>query len=218
MRILLIICVFLANTANAGAWLQDPQKQFLSAGSEVSYSYDTQMLRSTTEMYWEIGLRKNLTFGANLSLGQYGAPSSGEGFVRLPLWKGDKGAVASAQFAIGMYEEAFEAHPTIKAGLSWGKGFSTKLGNGWINVDSTLTLKPNSGNHSAKIDATLGISPRERLKIMLQTAIEHPAHGDLDISFTPSAAIAFGENQHLQLSATPRSDSIKLKAAIWKSF
>ena len=59
-------------------------------------------------------------------------------------------------------------YPNVKAGLSWGRGYTLGQKHGWVTIDSSLAWDIYLQEHLAKVDSTIGINFGDRFSGMLQ--------------------------------------------------
>lgn len=101
-------------------------------------------------------------------------------FVQHPIWKG-KRAILSGGLAVELRETtAAAAFPVLKgqseialrAGVFWGMGFSTPLGDAWATVDAQAERLQTTDwlgtGLTYKLDAGLGVKPTDRLMFTAQ--------------------------------------------------
>ncbi len=153
-------------------------------------------------------------------------------FIQHPLWRGKGGAVLSAGFAVELREtSAAVAFPVLKgeseivarAGLFWGKGFPTPIGNAWATVDAQLehivTTDWLDQGMAYKLDMGVGVEPMQRLKLMAQA--QYWRRGvTQSLRLETGAALALGP---VQLVVSPSIGVIgaknpRVKLALWVEF
>lgn len=153
LAILMTLCA--VPTAQAGAWLKEKGQSFASItvgtnrASEVTLSY-----------YLEYGLTEKTTVG--LDIGGYTNRMDAKNgyaavFMRRSLFASDGPHKYAYELGFGGLYQDDMMLPTVKAGLSWGYGFSHSAGNGWLNVEATYIYEPTLGQKIAKLDGTLGV-------------------------------------------------------------
>jgi hypothetical protein len=86
----------------------------------------------------------------------------------------------------------------VRAGLFWGKGFETLIGNGWATVDAQVehivTTDWLGDGLAYKLDMGMGVQPIERLKLMAQ--VQYWRRGTSQtMRLEASAALALGPAQ-----------------------
>jgi len=156
LNILLIVAfsvsVSLATPAFSGAWLREKGTGFssVSASAEIAQNI-------TQTIYLEYGVREDLTLGAEVgsTLSANGTQSgSATVFLRRPIRANDGPTVWSYELGIGAGWTGYAISPSLKTGLSWGRGYKINQMNGWMAVDASVLLDVYSADYSAKIDAT----------------------------------------------------------------
>ncbi|MDF0603830.1 hypothetical protein P1J78_24255 [Psychromarinibacter sp. C21-152] len=107
------------------------------------------------------------------------------------------------------------------AGLSWGRGFTTGLGDGWAAVDSTLHYRFGTGDIVAKTDATLGLKPRDGLQVFVQfQAGRYPGNAPY-LRAVPSLAWEFSPGRHVEVGVPVGlvgDNAVGLKIGAWLEF
>ncbi len=184
LRSLALLAIVLCQPAFAGgAWPRGKGHGFVSVtwstfGDLVGYFYALQTplleeptLDLTEEIgtYAEYGLTDRLTFG----LDRYNRPTTDTGssiwFLRANLgsfqWKNRYGV----ELGLGSNRNWLgETETVYRLGVSWGRGFDTRWGAGWIDVDAKVATLSDSGSVLWKVDNTLGFQPNERSTWSLQ--------------------------------------------------
>lgn len=183
MRALLLVLLLWPGLAAAGAWPRPAGEVYLSTGQEFGPD-------GWSGLYAEVGGPRALTFGldagghvaSGLQAYRTGLTAAPEvdgrltAFVRIPLrpavlaerypsW------VAALEFGLGAdWETGSDADgatldlaPRGRVGLSVGRGFSTRWGDGWVNVDARV--EPGGAATRAGLGVVTGIRPRERLTV-----------------------------------------------------
>ncbi|MBE3640268.1 hypothetical protein [Mangrovicoccus algicola] len=132
--------------------------------------------------YAELGVTDRLTFG--LDAGQDHGPDTYQviAFAVMNVSPADWRTQIALELGLGQRDypaDAFDAAPlaeleeggtetVIRPGLSLGRGFSTRLGDGWAAIDARVELRRDHGDRIPKIDTTLGIAPGPRSLAYLQ--------------------------------------------------
>ncbi|MEI4484561.1 hypothetical protein V8J36_00020 [Frigidibacter sp. MR17.14] len=127
-----------ADPAAAGPWPRDKGATFLSFGQERS------SLGDWTSLYAEYGLTEGLTLGLDA-----GRSDSGDGiailFLQSALGPQTGRHRFTASLGIGASRSEGRSTPMMQGAGSWGMGFDTGLGPGWLAVDSKIRLLPGEG-------------------------------------------------------------------------
>lgn len=183
------LCV-LATPAFSGAWQRAQGHWFSSTSVEWGLNG-----AAYTSFYGEYGAFSWLTLGLDA-----GRSSLGQGaalvFARAPLWASDN-AHLSLEFAAG--EDADRS--VVRPKLSFGRGFALGSGSGWIALDGMAVLDVGAGSVSYKLDGTLGISPNDRWKMILQTQTELTQNGNHVFKVAPSLVRRLGDHLLLEIGA-----------------
>ncbi|MBY6068794.1 hypothetical protein KUW17_18775 [Leisingera aquaemixtae] len=211
------LAVMLAQTAAAGAWLEQPGQGFAAA----SATYRQAGGRNGYELsyYGAYGLTPKLTLGVDLnSTGDlYGHALV---FARLPLGAGKRSRLA-AEAAFGGHRDNGLWMMMQRATLSYGRGFETGSASGWLAIDAAYELR-NSGLQTVwKLDATLGMHRPGKIAPMLQIETAKPQGGQLSYTLTPSLRYPLKSGRELILGLEHRKAgerSLGLKLGLWQKF
>lgn len=177
----------------AGAWPRDQGKIFLSFKYTGRFDMNNLALLDFTredlfQGYGEFGISPRLTFGGQYSrTGPDIAPiTEMRGFVRYTFLQ--RGAhVMSAELGVGRRQNDFEYEVTfVRPGIAWGRGFETRFGNGWMEIDAQAEIYDTS-DAAYKLDATLGLNLSERFAVMFQTRAGYFPENDPYVRLAPSA-------------------------------
>ena len=135
MRYFLLITVILhclAAPVTAGPWLREEGKTFLSTSISSTRLFETQ-----SSTYLEFGLSSETTLGADLNMSA-SAPSGQKGsgvlFFRRVLGPVEGKNKFAYEVGIGADWGSYGTHPTIKTGLTWGRGMQMGAKGGWITA------------------------------------------------------------------------------------
>ena len=164
--ILLLGLLQLPPPAQGGAWLREKGTGFTSTTVNVTRSYDI-----SESTFMEYGVRDDLTLGAEVGFlaSSIGLQSGfGSVFLRRPLGRRDRPNVWSAELGFGAAWVGDAVYPNVKAGLSWGRGYTLGQKHGWVTIDSSLAWDIYLQEHLAKVDGTIGINFGDRFSGMLQ--------------------------------------------------
>ncbi|MDQ2091670.1 hypothetical protein [Marimonas arenosa] len=207
----------LAGPVAAGAWPRDRKEGFLSATSRISgpgwagpYS-----VYSTT--YIEYGLGRRLTAGFDIG---HGISGSGKAvvFLRKSLPEMGRGHVVAAELGLGQ----IAGEPTVRPGLSWGRGITRRSGStGWLSLETVAEFRLDSGRVDLKADFTLGLNHGARLKSILQVQTGVSQGDPSFIRAAPSVAVKLGRKAHVELGLTAGivgDTDYGLKLGLWREF
>lgn len=161
-----LVCVLLMTApAWAGAWLRTKGGWFSSTSSTWDNSG-----RIHNGFYAEYGLRDWLTIGVDAGVSSFGAVKA-LFFTRTSLLKSDEDHKLALEVAAG----TSAGRPVLRPGLSYGRGLATPYGSGWLAIDAVAAIDLWSGTTSYKVDSTVGLSPSDSWKTILQFQTEvHP--------------------------------------------
>lgn len=215
----LLACQLCATTGQAGPWLRDKGASFVSSSFSATYFYDL-----TQSTYIEYGLREKLTLGIDLSTAQsrFGLRSgSATAFLRFPL--GDVtewGRLAYDLGAGASWTDAFIS-PHVRAGLSWGRGFTLGARNGWLTVDAAAQWEFGLSQEVIKLDATAGFDFTEATTGMAQIFITY-TEGETYANFAPSIVLSPRFSKYrVQLGSEVPFDAPEntaLTLSLWREF
>ncbi|EEX08525.1 conserved hypothetical protein [Ruegeria lacuscaerulensis ITI-1157] len=219
-RLLLLLLAILLGPApvNAGAWLRQKDSSF-SALSVTGYRETNGSAQFKYALYSEWGLREKLTIGLDAEEHQLGYGHALL-FARLPVADLGVAGRLAAEFGIGAHHQQLQAWALYKATLSWGKGFQTGYGGGWLAVDAALEYR----THNAlfrKLDLTAGFSSQRRIDPMLQIETAYVPGRPFYWSARPSVLIRpdTGPNTWvLGLERTADRRSIGVRFSLWREF
>jgi hypothetical protein len=215
--------------AYGGAWPRGETNGFLSLKYTGRWdTADIALLDFTREdlfqAYGEFGVAPRLTFGGEYSAaGPEVAPITEiRGFVRYTFLQ--RGAhVVSAEIGAGQRGNDFEYSVSfIRPGIAWGRGYDSRFGAGWIELDAQSEVYTNSDDDPAvKLDATVGLNVTDRLAVILQgRAGDYP---DIEPFFriAPSAVVRVTDWLRLQgeVEAGVYNDTgLSAAVALWIDF
>ncbi|NUH66413.1 hypothetical protein HTT03_14085 [Sulfitobacter sp. S0837] len=217
--LLVLLYPLVATPALAGPWLREEGKGFRSTSVSASYFYD--LSQST---YLEYGWRDDLTLGLDITTSQsrFGElKGSGTLFLRLPLGTpGDTGRWAY-DLGLGASWRGELVSPHIKAGLSWGRGFTKGDRNGWLTVDASLKWDFGLAEQEIKIDSTAGFDFTDLTSAMVQLFVT-TTPTTTSVSLAPSVILSPDWAKHrIQIGTeTPidRPEDTLLKLGLWREF
>lgn len=223
MRPLIALCLVLwhltAPGAQAGAWLREKGSGFTS----LSFGFN-QFEEGAQSLYFEYGLTEKMTVGLDVTTATLGSDfhrAAGHLFFRRKLW--DLGSPHQLSYEIGVggiYQDDLIL-PTLKAGISWGRGFQFRDRSGWVNVTAAFIYEPMMGENVSKLDATLGLELGKITTGMIELNLQRKDR-DLYQAVEPSLLIRPRTSKfNFKVGAkVPIADPDKssLKLGIWHSF
>ncbi len=203
LALLALACA--AGPALGGAWPRGSGNGFLSLKYTGGWDReDIALLDFTREDlfqgYAEWGVAPGLTFGGEYSrAGPDIAPITEiRGFARYTfLERGPH--VVSAELGAGQRGNAFEYDVSyIRPGLAWGRGYESRFGLGWMEVDGQAEVYDNGDDPAFKLDATIGLNLGDRLAFVLQgRAGDYPGI-DPYLRIAPSAVVRLSDRLRVQ--------------------
>lgn len=223
-----LLIALAATEATAGAWPRPKGETFVSLATRQSTGARTliaavQDIRSYNSIYVEHGLTDRLTVG--LDAGQGRGPdeqvTAGLVFARLPIWSPGDHKVA-ADLGFGLLEDGVDGVQTrVRSGLSWGRGFESRWGGGWLGMEASYEYRVPSGDSAVKADFTAGLKPTDRWMTILQ--LQTGAYPDSDpiARLAPSVVRRIGPRTHLQaggLAPLAGDDAWGATLALWFTF
>jgi hypothetical protein len=183
----LIAALVLASAAQGGAWLKERGDTFLSFSFEAPQDGE-----GWASVYAERGIRPWLTFGVDG--GRAAGRGEGEVIVFARTMVGPQGEARRQALELG-FGARLDAEgvplPAMRAGLSWGRGFGSRFGNGWMAVDGSVTGYGNfaAGSEeglSLKLDTTFGLRPSENSVATMQFFWSRSGDEDAAMRLVPS--------------------------------
>lgn len=218
-RVLTILFLLLmASPAWPGAWLRDKGTVFVAASltafKEQDDGYDYK-----TSLYAEWGLRENITLGLDVEEHRdlYGHATV---FARLPVADFKSAGRFAAEIAIGAHHRQMRVWALYKATLSYGKGFQTEWGNGWVAVDAALEYRTHEALYR-KLDITAGLSSARLMNPLLQIETAYRTGQPLHWRIRPSVMIRAKDSPTTWILGFERNDAREntgIKLAIWNTF
>lgn len=217
-----ILCCVVITPAFAGAWMRDTGAGFLSYDTTVRKSGG--FLRPQYSLYGEFGISPYLTLGLdfNESQGSSGG-QSGHAlvFARFPVARSWQKTNVAVELGLGGNHYLGKWDGMIKSTLSVGRGFSSRWGNGWINVDAGLELRRPASRPAFKLDATIGLSEGMRFRPMLQFESTFIAGNPRTWSVIPSVLID-GQKEQTWVIGIERKTSgpstLGIRFGLWRRF
>jgi hypothetical protein len=205
--------VFLLATppAWAGAWQREKGSWFSAPSS--TWAADGSFFNAH---YVEYGLWDWMTIGVDTGFASDGSIST-VFFTRVPLWSSDSGHRIALE--VGGGNQA--GRPVSQTGLSYGRGLTTKYGGGWMAIDAKATIDLWSGIASYKVDSTVGLSPSDKWKAILQIQTDVLPGVSHTMKVAPSVVRKLGKRTHLEFGGSEvvlggRGSS--LKVGVWLDF
>jgi hypothetical protein len=217
-----------ASQVEAGAWPREPGAVFLSFSSTLSTGAETLLapltdIRSASQVFAEYGLSETWTLGLDAlrATGDDATLTAGLVSLRRPVWRGDGGGIAAAELGLGFLDDADGTQARVRPGLSWGRGFESLRGGGWLGVESSVELRLPSGDTAVKADFTAGLKPTDTWMLIAQVQTGLYPDADPIVRLAPSVVRRLGPKSHAQLGllgSVAGDDAVGVKLAFWFSF
>ena len=212
----MLLIAFAGTVADAGPWTQDSGAGFLSFGTlvrETDASVDTDPL-----VYVEYGWSDDLTLGADAFRDTQSNLWAASVFAVVPFGQKDGDQRTSATLGFGLVDEQDETvKPTIRAGLSWGRGLQT----GWLAVDASATYLPQEQAARPKLDMTWGQNWTDQISTILQVQAGQGFDGNRYANLAPSVVYRFENETAVNVGlVAPVQDtgSVGIKIESWINF
>lgn len=223
MRFLFTTCLVMtlcaAPMGHAGAWLREKGTGFAS----LSFGA-TQFSETTNALYIEYGLTDKMTVGLDISAftnAQNVRNGFGNLFLRRALGPTDRPSKWAYEIGVGGLWGNEMQRPTVKTGISWGRGFQVRDRSGWVNIDAAYVYEPTLGDHVTKFDATLGMELGGITSGLLDLTLSHEK-SDTFGAFEPSVLIRPKQSKFsIKVGAQipfDEQEKTALKLGIWRSF
>ncbi|WP_138468027.1 hypothetical protein [Poseidonocella sp. HB161398] len=244
-----LIALLWSEPAYSGAWPRGKGHGFLSVSHEETVRQDDAEaalgmggaleeepeIFSFSSVYAEIGLTDRITLG--LDAGQDHGPDTNQAilFASLNVTPAEWRHQIALEFGIGQREypaDSFDAanladlreagtELVLRPGISWGTGFPTRFGNGWIAVDARLVMRQTHGDRIPKIDTTIGIAPGPRSLAYLQ--LQYSDYPDNPPNYRLVPTYVFRPFDWLALETAilwdaEGGDRMGLRAGLWLEF
>jgi len=216
------VTVALAGRLTAGPWPREEGKSFLSVSTSFSWPQDAlghDQWRYSS-VYYEYGLRRRLTFGLD-------AGSNADGnyaafvFLRTPILESAKPHLFSLRAGLGATGGGAGHDTVVMAGAAWGRGFESRFGGGWATLDLQAHYLVDAGELIVKADATVGVKPTDKWKVMMQVQSGSYPNNDPFLRLAPSVAWSWAPGRHLEIGGQiglVNDDRVGLKIGTWFEF
>ena len=219
LAVMLLTSQLSAVPASAGAWLREKGTSFVASTFSATYYYDL-----TQSTYLEYGLREDLTLGADVTTFQnpFGLQTgSATLFLRFPLGEPTEQGRWAYELGAGASWVGEMVSPHLKAGLSWGRGYTLQNRNGWLAVDASVKWEFGFNQGVIKLDTTAGLDFTEVTSGMVQLFVSHTSAGTFakvapSVIFSPR-----GTQYRVQIgSEVPANapENTAIKIGIWRQF
>ncbi|MGV6805614.1 MAG: hypothetical protein ACWA49_15560 [Ruegeria sp.] len=204
--------------AVAGAWLRDKGAAFVAV-SATGFQEADGTVQYKSSIYAEWGMRPSLTIGLDAEEHQnlFGHALV---FARVPVADLGKAGHLTAEIGVGTHHRKLHAWAMYKATLSWGKGFQTWGGNGWVVVDTALEDR----THDAvirKLDLTAGLVSNRLFDPLLQVETSYVPGQPFYWSVRPSVMYRPESGPNTWVFGVEKNASqstLGLKLSFWQEF
>jgi len=222
------LCLWPALAA-AGPWPREPGGWFVSLSvfaNDRAAAIPTPAANPTgyASLYLEYGFSPRLTFGLDVGKGLRQGSDGGHtaiAFLRWPLPLGTPGAPVAAQIGLGQTRANGRTEPVVQAMLSAGRGIETGLAPGWLALDAQLQHRVERGETIVKADATWGLRPTPRDKLILQVQAGDYPGSDAYLRFAPSWVREIAPGRHIEIGVDADlagSGRVGVKLGTWWEF
>ncbi len=215
LRCALLFLAF-ASTAHAGAWPRGKGNGFLMASVQATAPNLAGPVSYYSGSYVEYGLTNKLTLGSDIGHSVSGN-SKALIFLSYPIGTLAKKHHFAAELGFGRVAGS----TVVRPGLSYGRGFKNRFGQGWFSIDALLEHHLGESRTDVKVDMTLGLNHDGGFKsiIQLQTGKQRGDPGFVRLA--PSFAMPMGRDMHFELgfSAALRGPAdYGVKLGLWRAF
>ncbi len=141
-------------------------------------------------------------------------------FARLPVSDMGQAGLLAVELGFGAHNRRSRAQAMYKATLSWGKGFESGRGHGWMAVNAALENR----THEAlihKLDVTIGLSSARRFDPLLEVETSYVSGHPLYWTIRPSLVYSPQTGPNSWVLGVERNSfqgSWGVKAALWRDF
>ncbi|QUJ76657.1 hypothetical protein KDD17_00850 [Sulfitobacter albidus] len=219
MLITVGLCATLPATVNAGAWLRERGKGFMSFSFASTVDLDT-----VSQTFIEYGYSDAMTLGADIG---FVRPRNGfqGGFATLFATRAITPPDAQSKWSYTIGVGANWANdlvlPHIQTGISWGRGIKLGEKYGWATVDANVFWDVTYALHVSKLDGTVGLNFTDHVAGMMQIYFVHAA-GTSATTLAPSLILSPKEGPfRIQIGAETALGDISgsvLKLGLWRDF
>lgn len=217
--VVIVLCLFAASPAFAGAWAREKGQLFVASGGNLLLSDGAQLpVHYDPTIYLEYGLSELLTVGVDYHTADQGRINTGFVFARFPL--GDPTATnkLAASLAFGARVDEFSpVENLVRGGISWGRG----LERGWLSIDYSATYGDIDQVFRSKADFTWGHNFSDRWTTVLQLQTGEGFDDDLYAKVSPTILFAFNDRYRVGVGAVQALTGDKgsaLKVDFWTTY
>lgn len=201
MRALLpiMLTLFLASQACAGAWSREKGTLFIAAGGNFLLSDGAELpVYYDPTVYAEYGLTDRVTLGLDLYTADKGRIASAFGFVAVPVGSitGKTRATVSAGYGYRLNTDT-STEALMRMGLSLGRGLDA----GWLSLDASATFGTRDSVWRPKMDLTWGHAFAERWTGTLQLQTGQGYYDDYYAKVSPTIIFSVRDNFKVNVGA-----------------
>lgn len=225
-----LLIALAAGEAQAGAWPRPKGETFVSVTRQQTTGARTLIeglndLQSWSSLYAEHGLTSRFTLGliagTGSGPGRYDGATEALVFLRMPVWSPGQHRFA-AEIGIGTLDAEWQGRERrLRPGLSWGRGFASRWGDGWMGIESSAEFRQPSGDTVLKADVTAGLKPNDDWMWIAQVQSgRFPGNAPI-VRFAPSIVRRLGGRMHLQVGGVAPiagDDAFGATVSLWLTF
>ena len=217
MRLLLLLAALsMPVPACAGAWMRDVGTTFLSFSTTID---EEQQMGGS--LYVEHGLRPKLTLGLKIDVDMIDmrvADSTGYVFARKPFPTGNRAFKLAYEIGAGRTLGS-DRSALLRAGFSYGRGFTLWDKFGWIALDSAAEWEVDNHITTYKLDSTIGLSLSGRFQVMMQVFLSET---DCDLSTTIAPSVIWRPKEdgptRYHIGMEDEDGTVALRLGLWRTF
>lgn len=218
-----VLLCLIAGLVQAGAWPRALGSTFVAfsvTGSGNPASFGTGAMEGYATLYVEHGVSARLTFGLDTGLDNSGA-SSVLAFARLPVGALDAETRFALKAGLGRGTTGIQGHTAVSFGVDVGRGVTTRLGDGWLSLETWAHYDAARGDLVLKGDLTAGLRITPRTKVMVQVQTGSYPGSDPYARLAPSVSHRISDRFSIELGAVAGligDDRVGLKLGTWLEF
>lgn len=214
LTLAVILLLWPAADAMAGAWLRETGTAFVELSSQITEPDEYGVYSVDAGVYAEYGVNERLTLGVDAGHDMLRV-SKALVFIRLPLGTETRETKLAMEFGMGQVGD----ETALRPGLSIGRGVQLWDRDGWLNADGRVVLA--GGAKNLETDLTFGLSVTGRAKVIVQLQAGHPEGGDAYAKFAPSFVYETKPGTHLEIGVMQPlagDDRRALSLDMWRTF
>lgn len=139
----------------AGPWPRDDGSAFLS----FTQNYEDGAVPGYSAAYAEYGVNRRVTLVLRFGKGN-DAERSLTAALRLPFGSGAGPHLFAGELGVGVRRppRPRPAAGVLRGALHWGRGFASRMGNGWASAELSAERRKEEGRTVRKLDMTVGLN------------------------------------------------------------